>query len=147
MLAADRRIPGERLCGLVLIGELALDGRLRPVRGVLPAVLAARQVGMGQVVVPTASLAEASLVDGIRVRGATCLKEVLSWLRNPAVGLTCPGPPRPAPSVAVPDLSDVLAQGDARWAVEVAAAAPARAPQHWCSNRCLPTAHELLHAP
>jgi magnesium chelatase family protein len=122
LLAADRRIPGERLCGLVLIGELALDGRLRPVRGVLPAVLAARQVGMGEVVVPTASLAEASLVDVIRVRGATCLKEVLSWLRNPAVGLTCPGPPRPAPSVAVPDLGDVLAQGDARWAVEVAAA-------------------------
>ncbi len=108
LLAADRRIPGERLCGLVLIGELALDGRLRPVRGVLPAVLAARQVGIGQVVVPTASLAEASLVDGIRVRGATCLKEVLSWLRNPTVGLTCPGPPRPARSAAVPDLRDVL---------------------------------------
>jgi magnesium chelatase family protein len=122
LLAADRRIPGERLCGLVLIGELALDGRLRPVRGVLPAVLAARQVGIRQVVVPTASLAEASLVDGIQVRGATCLKEVLSWLRNPTIGLTCPDPPRPAPSMAVPDLRDVLAQGDARWAVEVAAA-------------------------
>ncbi|MDQ2788766.1 MAG: hypothetical protein DLM60_04305 [Pseudonocardiales bacterium] len=122
LLAADRRIPAERLGGLVLIGELALDGRLRPVRGVLPAVLAARQVGIGQVVVPTASLAEASLVTGMRVRGATCLKDVLSWLRDPAVGLTCPGPPRPAPPAAVPDLGDVLEQGDARWAVEVAAA-------------------------
>jgi magnesium chelatase family protein len=122
LLAADRRIPAERLCGLVLIGELALDGRLRPVRGVLPAVLAAREVGIGQVVVPTASLAEASLVTGLRVRGATCLKDVLSWLRNPAVGLTCPGPPRLAPLAAVPDLGDVLEQGDARWAVEVAAA-------------------------
>ncbi len=122
LLAADRRIPAERLCGLVLIGELALDGRLRPVRGVLPAVVAARQVGIGQVVVPTASLAEASLVNGVRVRGATCLKEVLSWLRNPTVELACPGPPRPAPPAAVPDLGDVLAQGDARWAVEVAAA-------------------------
>jgi energy-coupling factor transporter ATP-binding protein EcfA2 len=122
LLAADRRIPGERLCGLVLIGELALDGRLRPVRGVLPAVLAARGVGIDQVVVPTASLAEASLVEGMRVRGATCLKEVLSWLRNPTVELTCPGLPRPAPPAAVPDLGDVLAQGDARWAVEVAAA-------------------------
>lgn len=122
LLAADRRIPAERLCGLVLIGELALDGRLRPVRGVLPAVVAARQVGIGQVVVPTASLAEASLVNGVRVRGATCLKEVLSWLRNPTVELACPGPPRPAPQAVVPDLGDVLAQGDARWAVEVAAA-------------------------
>lgn len=122
LLAADGRIPAQRLHGLVLIGELALDGRLRQVRGVLPAVLAARQVGVAQVVVPTASLAEASLVDGVRVHGATCLKEVLSWLRNPAVGLTCPCPLRPAPSAVVPDLGDVLEQGDARWAVEVAAA-------------------------
>jgi magnesium chelatase family protein len=122
LLAADGRIPAERLRGLVLIGELALDGRLRPVRGVLPAVLAARRVGIGQVVVPTASLAEAALVDGVRVRGATCLKEVLSWLRDPALGLVHPGPLRPAQPAAVPDLGDVLEQGDARWAVEVAAA-------------------------
>jgi magnesium chelatase family protein len=122
LLAADRRIPAERLHRLVLIGELALDGRLRQVRGVLPAVLAARQVGIGQVVVPIASLAEASLVDGVQVHGATCLRDVLSWLRNPAAGLARPGPLRPAPPVAVPDLGDVLEQGDARWAVEVAAA-------------------------
>jgi magnesium chelatase family protein len=122
LLAADGRLPAQRLHGLVLIGELALDGRLRQVRGVLPAVLAARQVGIGQVVVPVASLAEASLVDGMRVHGATCLKEVLSWLRNPAAGLARPGPLRPAPPAAVPDLGDVLEQGDARCAVEVAAA-------------------------
>ncbi|MDQ4010679.1 MAG: YifB family Mg chelatase-like AAA ATPase, partial [Actinomycetota bacterium] len=122
LLAADRRIPAERLRGLVLIGELALDGRLRPVRGVLPAVLAARRVGIDQVVVPTAVLAEAALVDGVRVYGAACLKEVIGWLRNPAVGLTHPEPLRPSPPVAVPDLADVLHQGDARWAVEVAAA-------------------------
>jgi magnesium chelatase family protein len=122
LLAADGRIPIERLHGLVLIGELALDGRLRPVRGVLPAVLAARQVGIGQVVVPAASLAEASLVGGVRVHGATCLKEMLGWLRNPAAGLARPGPLRPAPLTAIPDLGDVLGQGDARWAVEVAAA-------------------------
>ncbi|MGH3769990.1 MAG: YifB family Mg chelatase-like AAA ATPase [Pseudonocardiaceae bacterium] len=123
LLAADGRIPAQRLHGLVLIGELALDGRLRQVRGVLPAVLAARQVGIGEVVVPTASLAEACLVDGVRVYGATCLKEVLGWLRNPGgVELARPRPPRPASSAAVLDLGDVLEQGDARWAVEVAAA-------------------------
>lgn len=122
LLAADGRIPADRLRGLVLIGELALDGRLRPVRGVLPAVLAARRVGIGQVVVPAASLAEAALVGGVRVHGATCLKEVLGWLRDPAAGLARPGPLRPAPPMAVPDFADVLEQGDARWAVEVAAA-------------------------
>ncbi|HKR50003.1 MAG TPA: ATP-binding protein, partial [Pseudonocardiaceae bacterium] len=87
-----------------------------------PAVLAARRVGIDQVVVPTASLAEAALVDGVRVHGASSLKEVLGWLRDPAVGLNRPGPLRPAPPTAVPDLADVLQQGDARWAVEVAAA-------------------------
>ena len=122
LLAADRRIPVERLRGLVLIGELALDGRLRAVRGVLPAVLAARRVGIDRLVVPTAALAEAALVEGVRVYGANHLKEVIGWLRDPAVGLTHPGPLLPSPPVVVPDLADVLHQGDARWAVEVAAA-------------------------
>jgi magnesium chelatase family protein len=123
LLAADGRIPADRLRGLVLIGELALDGRLRPVRGVLPALLAARRVGIKQVVVPVAALAEAALVDGIRAHGATHLKEVLRWLQDPTAELAQPAPPNPAraPS-ALPDLADVLGQGDARWAVEVAAA-------------------------
>ena len=122
LLAADGRIPAHRLRGTVLIGELALDGRLRPVRGVLPAVLAARRVGAEQVVVPTSSLAEAALVPGVQVYGASRLTEVLRWLRDPAQGLTLPGPRCPTPAVDVPDLVDVLGQGDARWAVEVAAA-------------------------
>ncbi|MGH3696770.1 MAG: YifB family Mg chelatase-like AAA ATPase [Pseudonocardiaceae bacterium] len=121
LLAADGRIPADRLRGLVLIGELALDGRLRPVRGVLPAVLAARRVGIEQVVVPSASLAEAALVDGVRVYGAAHLKDVLAWFQDGTV-LTRPGPPSPALLPTVPDLADVLGQGDARWAVEVAAA-------------------------
>jgi magnesium chelatase family protein len=122
LLAADGRIPADRLRGLVLIGELALDGRLRPVRGVLPAVLAARRVGIDRVVVPTASLAEAALVDGVTVFGATWLKDVLLWLRDPTAGLVRPGAPRPAAPPVIPDLADVLGQGDARWALEVAAA-------------------------
>ncbi|MDT7712495.1 MAG: magnesium chelatase family protein [Pseudonocardiales bacterium] len=122
LLAADGRIPADRLRGMVLIGELALDGRLRPVRGVLPAVLAARRVGIDEVVVPIASLAEAALVNGVRVYGATRLTDVLRWLQDPTAGLVRPDPLNPAPPPAVPDLADVLGQGDARWAVEVAAA-------------------------
>jgi magnesium chelatase family protein len=122
LLAADGRIPADRMRGTVLLGELALDGRLRPVRGVLPAVLAARNVGISQVVVPASSLAEAALVDGVRIHGAAHLNEVLRWLREPGFELIRPGPQRPAPPVALPDLADVLGQGDARWAVEVAAA-------------------------
>jgi magnesium chelatase family protein len=122
LLAADGRVPAHRLRSTVLIGELALDGRLRPVRGVLPAVLTARRVGFGQVVVPAPSLSEAALVSGVEVFGATRLAEVIAWLRKPEAGLARPGPRRPAPPSQVPDLADVLEQGEARWAVEVAAA-------------------------
>ena len=122
LLAADRTVSADRLRGTVLIGELALDGRLRPVRGVLPAVLAARRAGMRRVVVPRGALAEAALVDGVEVHGAERLLDVLAWLRDPTAQLERPGPSRPAPPAVVPDLADVLGQPDARWAVEVAAA-------------------------
>ena len=61
-----------------------LDGRLRPVRGVLPCLLAARAAGVRRVVVPEPTLAEAALVDGRRgLRGGRRLGEVLAWLAAP----------------------------------------------------------------
>jgi magnesium chelatase family protein len=92
----------------VLIGELALDGRLRPVRGVLPAILADRRMGIERLVVPAVVLGEATLVEGVRVYGATHLKEVIGWLGGPTAGLTYPGPLLTSPPVAVPDLANVL---------------------------------------
>ena len=62
VLSADRSLPSTRLEKTVLLGELALDRRARPVRGVLPAVLAAKHDGRPAVVVPTGNLAEAALV-------------------------------------------------------------------------------------
>ena len=64
----------------MLLGELALDGRVRPVKGVLPAVLAAKREGWPAVVVPIDNLAEASLVDGIEVWGASTLRQLQAWL-------------------------------------------------------------------
>lgn len=69
ILAASRRTPWHRLEKTVLLGELALDGRVRPVNGVLPAVLAAKTQGWPSVIVPVDNLAEASLVDGIGCSG------------------------------------------------------------------------------
>ena len=74
VLSAHRKKSrGQRLEKTVLLGELALDGRVRPVKGVLPAVLAAKREGWPAVVVPVDNLAEASLVDGIEVWGARTL--------------------------------------------------------------------------
>ncbi len=122
VLAAANSVPADRLATTVLLGELALDGRLRGVRGVLPALLAARRAGLCQAVVPTESLAEASLVDGLRIHGATSLAEVVAWLRGDDTVLQ-PAPPPDSPAQPPSaDLADVLGQPEARWALEVAAA-------------------------
>ena len=107
-----------------LIGELALDGRIRPVRGVLPGLLAARRAGLRRAVVPSSALSEAC--PG---RPAwTCAARTPCWTSCPGsaaspTSLRRPDP-REAPADAVegPDLADVLGQPDARWALEVAAA-------------------------
>ncbi len=121
MLCAAEQVPSSRLQRTVLLGELALDGRVRPVRGVLPAVLAARRAGLDRVVVPVGSLEEAALVDGIEVLGTGALGQVLAWLRGEG-SLVSPLPGRVPPLEEVADLGDVVGQEDARWAVEVAAA-------------------------
>ncbi|EFD59578.1 conserved hypothetical protein [Mycobacterium tuberculosis T92] len=88
VLSAQQKKPWERLENTLLLGELSLDGRVRPVRGVLPAVLAAKRDGWPAVVVPTDNLPEASLVDGIDVRGCSALwGQLQSWLRGVSPGL------------------------------------------------------------
>ncbi|MDT5346812.1 MAG: magnesium chelatase family protein, partial [Mycobacterium sp.] len=121
VLSAQRKQPWHRLEKTVLLGELSLDGRVRPVRGVLPAVLAAKRDGWPAVVVPADNLAEASLVDGIEVWGVRTLGQLQSWLNGSARlqdRLTTAATPLD-PSA---DLADVVGQAQARFAVEVAAA-------------------------
>lgn len=121
ILSAGRRTPWHRLEKTVLLGELALDGRVRPVHGVLPAVLAAKQQGWPAVVVPSANLAEASLVDGIEVYGVGSLSGLQRWLDDgTGVEARIDNPPRQKGSTV--DLSDIVGQTQARFAVEVAAA-------------------------
>ena len=70
ILAADGAVPPARIRDLMFLGELGLDGRLRPVRGVLPAVAAAAAAGFGAVAVPAENAPEACLVPGMRVLAA-----------------------------------------------------------------------------
>jgi magnesium chelatase family protein len=121
VLAAAGIVPPARLAGTVLLGELALDGRLRSVRGVLPSLLAARRAGLHTAVVPAAALPEAALVTGIEVHGASTLTEILGWLRGTDT-LTAAQPAPPATPPSPLDLKDVIGQPEARWALEVAAA-------------------------
>jgi magnesium chelatase family protein len=121
VLAAGNQVWAHRLHRVVLIGELALDGRLRTVPGVLPSLLAARDAGIDTVVVPTAALDEAALVSGLRVYGAERLNDVLHWLTG-TLTLAQPGPPVPGVVRPPPELADVVGQPGARAALEVAAA-------------------------
>lgn len=122
VLSAAGLVPPDRLRRTVLLGELALDGRLRTVRGILPALLAARRAALSKAIVPADALAEAALVTGITVFGATRLADVLRWARGSDEALASPTDPPVAEQPSAPDLRDVIGQPEARWALEVAAA-------------------------
>ncbi|WP_457057777.1 YifB family Mg chelatase-like AAA ATPase [Mycobacteroides abscessus] len=121
VLSANKAIPPDRLEKTLLLGELALDGRVRPVRGVLPAVLAAKRDGWPTVVVPQANLGEAGLVEGIEVLGVRTLRQLTAWLC--ADGELDPVSQSEYRHVTeAPDMADVVGHADARFAVELAAA-------------------------
>ncbi|HUY49767.1 MAG TPA: ATP-binding protein [Streptosporangiaceae bacterium] len=84
--------------GCLFYGELGLDGTLRPVRGVLPAVLAAARVGCTRAVVPEQNAAEAVAVPGVTAIPARSLRAVVSWLR----GNSLPARPGTGPVTAAP---------------------------------------------
>ncbi|MGM7665638.1 YifB family Mg chelatase-like AAA ATPase [Microbacterium sp. A93] len=109
----------------VHIGELGLDGRVRPVPGVLPAVFAAARAGFEHVIVPHANEAEARLVPGMHVRAATTLAEVAMWHgADIAVADVEPvaGAARQVSEAEQLDLADVVGQEEAVDALIVAAA-------------------------
>ncbi len=122
VLAAAGTVPPTRLAATVLLGELALDGRLRTVRGILPALLAARRAGLTRAVVPEPALPEAALVTGMEIKAASTLHQILSWLRGQGELLPTPSPTTPEHPPETLDLRDVIGQPEARWALEVAAA-------------------------
>ncbi|MEU9180976.1 YifB family Mg chelatase-like AAA ATPase [Streptomyces sp. NPDC048550] len=148
VLGAAEVVDPAAIADLVLIGELGLDGRVRPVRGILPAVLAAADAGYRNVVVPQQCAAEAMLVPDVCVLGVRSLRQLIAVLTDGEVPEEeAPGPQgRPDPMLAglvvpgaglgtgisrrrpgegeapdFPDLSDVAGQHGARRALEVAA--------------------------
>ncbi|WP_316526067.1 YifB family Mg chelatase-like AAA ATPase [Kitasatospora brasiliensis] len=142
VLAAAERLDPSTIADLLIIGELGLDGRVRPVRGILPSVLAAADAGYERVVVAEQTAPEASLVPGVTVIGVRSLRQLVANL----TGVAAPEEPpdsiagRPDPLMAglmlpsagvrgLPDdkaarldMADVAGQYEARRALEIAAA-------------------------
>jgi magnesium chelatase family protein len=124
VLAAQGVFGAEQLRRSVLLGEVGLDGRLRPVRGVLPATLAAQQAGFTRVIVPLRQAGEARLVEGIEVFGIASISQLVAFLRGEPMPLVEPVMGEQAGTHASRrlDLADVVGQVEAKWACEVAAA-------------------------
>ncbi|HEY6809128.1 MAG TPA: YifB family Mg chelatase-like AAA ATPase [Gemmatimonadales bacterium] len=125
ILAATNQISGERLARVAVLGELGLEGAIRPVRGALPVALAARAAGLEALVLPRENLAEAGVVSGLQVLGAATLAEIADYLDGKsalaaaAVDVARLFEERAQDDV---DFAEVKGQAHAKRALEVAAA-------------------------
>jgi len=108
----------------LIVGELSLDGSLRPVRGALSIAVCAARRGIQNLLLPSENAAEAAVAEGVRVFGLHHLAEVVQFLNEPSA-FSPTQATLPAPAVydpAIPDFSDVRGQTMAKRALEVAAA-------------------------
>jgi magnesium chelatase family protein len=121
LLASAGSLPVAPLDGVVVLGELGLDGAVRPIRGVLPMVVAAARAGITRVIVPLANAREATVVPGVTVQAVDSLHRLVDFVRGDAP-LHDPPPPLPPVPTAGPDLADVSGQELGRYGLEVAAA-------------------------
>jgi magnesium chelatase family protein len=125
LLAAEQIVEPESVARAMHLGELGLDGRLRPVRGILPMVLAAERAGYDTVLVPAGNAEEASLVSGVRVVGVASLRDAAIWHGAEVESVDV----EPLPAAASPtreddpgDLADIIGNRDAIEAAQIAAA-------------------------
>jgi magnesium chelatase family protein len=140
VLAASGVIEPRLVDGVVLLGELSLDGAIQPIRGVLPVAVAARREGKTAILLPRANAPEALVVEGLKVLPVDSLMEAVEAL-NGGAGLSAAARPIPASSDETrrslgeggkasiangtdpePDFADVIGQTMAKRALEIAAA-------------------------
>ena len=110
------------LDGHLSVGELSLDGSIRPVRGALSVAVCARQQGVKNLILPMENAAEASVVEGVRIYGVRHLAEVVAMMAKPED--FHPAIPEPVGELpeSTPDFRDVRSQTTAKRGLLVAAA-------------------------
>ena len=84
LMAADEKIPTDKLDQYMLVGELSLDGAVKPVKGCLPFAILARKMGLKGIVVPRENACEAAVVNSLEVRIADHLRDVLAFFNGDA---------------------------------------------------------------
>ena len=121
LLGAQGLVPRESLETWVFLGELSLEGNVRELRGVLPAVLAAKKFGISRIIVPSINYFEAHCVTGIEVIGVRNLREVINLLRHGEVPPEISTLTSIAHQDSLLDLKDVAGQIIPRRALEISA--------------------------
>ncbi|BAZ80305.1 YifB family Mg chelatase-like AAA ATPase [Sphaerospermopsis kisseleviana CS-549] len=126
ILAASEQVSPDLLGDFLFLGEVSLDGSLRPVAGVLPIAATAEKMGISGLIVPMENTQEAAVVEGLNVYGCSNISDVVNLLNNPGkfkpVKLNENPKTLAATSLNLADLQDVKGQAHARRALEIAAA-------------------------
>jgi magnesium chelatase family protein len=125
ILGAAGSFDPQALAGYVIVGELSLEGRVRPIRGALPVALTARRLGAGALILPRDNELEAAVVDGLALLPVESLEECVRILRGPWRPQTRPVDPRALFRQAATfeeDLQDIKGQEQVKRALEIAAA-------------------------
>ncbi len=131
VLSAAGAIGHDSLTSTVVMGEVNLDGTVLPINGVLPILLHARERGITQVILPEGNMDEARLIDGLDVRGVRHVGELIELMGgnaryhipdnyHPNERVASADEPLMFPGLG--DMSEIVGQEHAKWALEVAAA-------------------------
>ena len=124
ILAAMEEVPADTVASTMFFGELSLDGTVRKVRGILPAMLAASRAGFTRVIVPQGQAREAALVPGLTIWPVSDLHNMVDVMHGRPIVLVPEAMAEEAGEAPrqLPDFSDVQGHSDGKWAMEVAAA-------------------------
>lgn len=126
ILGANENIPSEKLSDFLIMGELSLDGMVRPVKGALPIALEARRQGFQGLILPKENAPEAAVVDGLTVYGVAHISDVIGFFRGTStldpLFLDCRDAFLSAEGTYEVDFSDVRGQENIKRALEIAAA-------------------------
>jgi magnesium chelatase family protein len=127
IFAADSKVASGSVTSWIHLGELGLDGSVRPVPGILPCVLAAKAAGFSKFIVPLANLAEAKMVEGVQVLGASTLRQVASFHGAEVQAEALTSDPGATQNLATDiqdknDVNEIIGQDDAIEALTIAAA-------------------------
>lgn len=121
LLVADGVLPQAPLEGSIVLGELALDGAIRPVRGVLPSLIAAYKAGITRAIVPAANQGEAELMEQMEILVFTDISQIYNWLLTGEYPFNEAVEETDHRIEEILDFADVAGQPAARFAAEVAA--------------------------